>query len=156
MVTCQHAVQAQQPELAARLSAQLPDNPLGAMLQGQPEADRPAHATAPGDLPEALEARLQQLQSLPFGTLFCFHEDGQQRRLRLSWFSPATRHYLFIDPSGEHSRSWPAAHLAQALQDGTVRLLGEPTDTPLMERALQAIYRVLQRMEDGKPLPADS
>ena len=156
VVTCQHAVQAQQPELAARLSAQLPDNPLGAMLQGQPEADLPAYAFASGDLPEALEARLQQLQSLPFGTLFGFHEDGQQRRLRLSWFSPATRHYLFIDPSGEHSRSWPAAHLAQALQDGTVRLLGEPTDTPLMERALQAIYRVLQRMEDGKPLPADN
>ncbi|MBV2134498.1 DUF1631 domain-containing protein [Pseudomonas sp. MAP12] len=156
VVTCQHAVQAQQPELAARLSAQLPDNPLGAMLQGQPEAEQPAHPASSADVPEELEARLQQLQSLPFGTLFGFQEDGQQRRLRLSWFSPATRHYLFIDPSGEHSRSWPAAHLAQALLDGNVRLLGEPTDTPLMERALQAIYRVLQRMEDGKPLPADS
>ena len=37
------------------------------------------------------------------------------------------------------------------LHDGSVQLLGEPTDTPLMERALQAIYRVLQRLEEDQP-----
>ena len=145
VVTCQHAVQAQQPELAARLSAKLPDGPLGAMLQEQTAEEPRADAA----LPAALESQLRRVQALPFGSLFGFQEDGHLRRLRLSWFSPATGHYLFIDPSGEHSRSWPATRLAQALQDGSVRLLGEPNDTPLMERALQAIYRVLQRLEDS-------
>jgi len=145
IVACQHAVQAQQPELAARLSAKLPDGPLGAMLQEQTAEEPPADAA----LPAALESQLRRVQALPFGSLFGIQEDSHLRRLRLSWFSPATGHYLFIDPSGEHSRSWPATRLAQALQDGSVRLLGEPNDTPLMERALQAIYRVLQRLEDS-------
>lgn len=148
VVTCQHAVQAHQPELAARLQARLPDSPLGALLHEQDSEPSSPAAAAEDALPAELEAQLQQLQALPFGSLFAFHEDDQVRRLRLSWVSPATRHYLFIDPCGEHSRTWPAARLAQALQDGSVRLLGEPSDTPLMERALQAIYRVLQRLED--------
>ncbi|MNC57142.1 hypothetical protein D3C75_1067840 [compost metagenome] len=147
MVACQHAVQARQPELVAGLQARLPKSLLGTKLQAGPEDELPASDA----LTEELEAQLQQLQALPFGSLFGFHEDGQMRRLRLSWFSPATRRYLFIDPSGEHNRTWPAARLAQALHDGSVQLLGEPTDTPLMERALQAIYRVLQRLEEDQP-----
>lgn len=151
VVTCQHAVQTRQPELAASLQAAWPNSPLGALLH-DPEAAEPPTADGNGEtLPAHLEAQLQRLQALPFGSLFAFHEDQQVHRLRLSWVSPVTRHYLFIDPSGERSRTWSAARLAQALQDGSVRLLGEPTDTPLMERALQAIYRVLQRMEDGRP-----
>jgi hypothetical protein len=149
VVACQHAVQVRQPELVDGLQARLPKNLLGAQLQPPAEDELPASDA----LAEELEAQLQQLQALPFGSLFGFSEDGQIRRLRLSWVSPATRHYLFIDPSGEHNRTWPATRLAQALHDGSVQLLGEPTDTPLMERALQAIYRVLQRLEDG--LPAD-
>ncbi len=149
VVTCQHAVQARQPELAARLLARLPDSPLGALLHEQGE--NAEAAAGEGQLSAELEAQLEQLRALPFGSLFAFHEDGQVHRLRLSWVSPATRHYLFIDPCGEHSRTWPAAHLARALQDGSVRLLGEPSDTPLMERALQAIYRVLQRLEEPRP-----
>lgn len=146
VVTCQHAVQARQPELAARLQARLPDSPLGALLHEQGESE-----ASGATLPAELEAELQRLQALPFGSLFAFHEDGQLLRLRLSWVSPVSRHYLFIDPCGEHSRTWPAERLARALRDGQVRLLGEPSDTPLMERALQAIYRVLQRLEDGQP-----
>ena len=147
VVACQHAVQTRQPELVAGLQARLPKSLLGTKLQAGPEDALPASDA----LTEELEAQLQQLQTLPFGSLLGFHEDGQVRRLRLSWFSPATRRYLFIDPSGEHNRTWPAARLAQALHDGSVQLLGEPTDTPLMERALQAIYRVLQRLEEDQP-----
>ena len=152
VVACQHAVQARQPELVAGLETKLPDGTLGALLQPQGSDD---HAPLPdtsqdAELSPEQEAQLQRLQELPFGSLFGFSEEGQVHRLRLSWFSPASRHYLFIDPCGKHSRTWSAARLAQALQDGSVRLLGEPTDSPLMERALQAIYRVLQRLEDGK------
>lgn len=149
VVACQHAVQAGQPELVAGLAVKLPDNGLGALLPAQP----PAQAQADGEQPltPELEAQLRQLEGLPFGSLFGFLEDGQVRRLRLSWFSPASRHYLFIDPSGEHSRTWPAARLARGLQDGSVYLLGQPSDSPLMQRALQAIYRVLQRLEEGAP-----
>ena len=147
VVACQHAVQTRQPELVDDLLVRLPKSLLGAKLQAPPEDDLPASDA----LPEKLEAELHQLQALPFGSLFGFHENGQVRRLRLSWFSPATRRYLFIDPCGEHNRTWPAARLARALHDGSVQLLGEPTDTPLMERALQAIYRVLQRLEEDQP-----
>lgn len=149
VLACQHAVQSGQPELVAELRATLPASTLGAMQQDATSAAaNDAGTSADG---EAVQAQLAQLQALPFGSLFAFHEDGQVRRLRLSWFSPATGHYLFIDPSGEHNRSWPAERLASALLQGTVRVLGTPSDTPLMERALQAIYRVLQRMEDDSP-----
>lgn len=149
VVACQHAVQAGQPELVAELAMKLPENALGALLQPQANSEPPAGSEEP--LTPELEAQLRQLEGLPFGSLFGFLEDGQVRRLRLSWLSPASRHYLFIDPTGEHSRTWSAARLAQGLQDGSVYLLGQPSDSPLMQRALQAIYRVLQRLEDGPP-----
>lgn len=149
VIACQHAVQAGQPELVAELTVKLPDNSLGALLQ-PPAAPEPLTEEEEA-LPPELETLLRQLEGLPFGSLFGFLEDGQVHRLRLSWFSPASRHYLFIDPSGQHSRTWSAARLAQGLHDGSVYLLGQPSDSPLMQRALQAIYRVLQRLEDGQP-----
>lgn len=151
VVACQHAVQARQPELVAELRAKLPDNSLGALLQPQDSSTAQPDAERTENLPAELEVQLQRLEELPFGSLFGFLEDGQLRRLRLSWFSPASRHYLFIDPTGEHSRTWSATQLAHGLHDGSVYLLGQPSDSPLMQRALQAIYRVLQRLEDGQP-----
>lgn len=151
VIACQHAVQAGQPELVAALETKLPDNALGALLP-VPECDDPTPDGGRTDsLTPELEAQLRRLEELPFGSLFGFIENGQLHRLRLSWFSPASRHYLFIDPSGEHSRTWSAARLAQGLHDGSVYLLGQPSDSPLMQRALQAIYRVLQRLEDAQP-----
>ncbi|MFC5717761.1 DUF1631 domain-containing protein [Pseudomonas sp. GCM10022188] len=149
VVACQHAVQAGQPELVAELTIKLPESSLGALLQPQAAAESLSEEAE--NLPPEQEAQLRQLEALPFGSLFGFLEDGQVRRLRLSWFSPASRHYLFIDPTGEHSRTWSAARLAQGLHDGSVYLLGQPSDSPLMKRALQAIYRVLQRLEEGQP-----
>lgn len=151
VVACQHAVQAHQPELLSELTTRLPDNSLGALLQPHDSGATQADVEPVEPLAAELQAELQRLEELPFGSLFGFREDGQLRRLRLSWFSPASRHYLFIDPTGEHSRTWSAARLAQGLHEGSVCLLGQPSDSPLMQRALQAIYRVLQRMEEGQP-----
>src|SRR5690606_5529222 len=86
IVACQHAVQAQQPQLAARISSPLQASPLGAMLGEDAELAVPV----PGQetLPPRVRELIGQLEKIEFGTWFEFGQGKQQRTLKLSWFSP--------------------------------------------------------------------
>lgn len=113
------------------------------MLDGDGELERHAE--------QALSARgkalLEDLRKIEFGTWFEFADSQPPRRLKLSWFSPTTHNYMFVDHLGQRAAVKPIGLLALEMERGTVRLLGaESQETPLVDRALAAVYRMLQRI----------
>jgi len=143
LVACQHAVQAKQPQVAAQLKPTLPESPLGAML-GE---DAALATLAPRE--STLSARAQtlakELGHIEFGTWFEFVNGEQVRTLKLSWFSPTTRNYMFVDQSGQRVAIKPLTQLATEMEQGLARIVTPERGAPLVDRALTAIYRVLQR-----------
>ncbi|MEM1090234.1 MAG: DUF1631 domain-containing protein [Pseudomonadota bacterium] len=92
---------------------------------------------------EQLEAALRsQVESLEPGTWFQFStEDGGVQRAKLSWKSPITGNYLFVDQKGIKLADKPVAELAQELASGEAIAL---ETVPLFDRALEAIAERLQ------------
>jgi hypothetical protein len=143
LVACQHAVQAKQPQLAEQLKPTLPESPLGAMLgeDAHLAQQSPSRAT----LSPRGQALASELASVEFGTWFEFIQDNRSRVLKLSWFSPTTHNYMFVDNSGQRVAIKPLTLLAYEMEQGLARIIPPERAAPLMDRALTAIYRVLQR-----------
>jgi hypothetical protein len=74
-----------------------------------------------------------------------FVEGGKSRALKLSWFSPTTHNYMFVDHSGQRVAIKPLTLLASEMEKGLARIVTPERAAPLVDRALTAIYRVLQR-----------
>lgn len=144
LVACQHAVQAKQPQLAAQLKPTLPESPLGAMLGEDAELARQAPPRA--KLSTRAQALARELSSVEFGTWFEFVNGEQSRVLKLSWFSPTTHNYMFVDSHGQRVAVKPLTLLASEMERGLARIVTPERAAPLMDRALTAIYRVLQRI----------
>lgn len=151
IVACQHAVQAKQPKLAAGIQSQLQASQLGIMLGEDAELTKAAKPSSA--LSARAQAIIKELEQIEFGSWFEFSEGGQQRILKLSWFSPTTRNYMFVDHSGQRMAIKPITLLACEMEQGLVRRLPEERSTPLVDRALGAIYRALQRIT-GRNAPA--
>ncbi|MGE8500092.1 MAG: DUF1631 domain-containing protein [Pseudomonas sp.] len=143
LVACQHAVQAKQPQIAAKLNPTLLESPLGAML-GEDAALATLAPRVSGLSPRA-QMLVKELEQVEFGTWFEFVTDEQTRTLKLSWFSPTTHNYMFVDHSGQRVAIKPIAVLAGEMEQGLARIVPPERSTPLVDRALTAIYRVLQR-----------
>ncbi|MEK1907789.1 MAG: DUF1631 domain-containing protein [Pseudomonas sp.] len=143
IVACQHAVQAQQPQLAAQIKTKLPDSPLGAMLGEDAVLAEPAIPS--GTLSPRTQVLIKELQQIEFGTWFEFVQGEDTRALKLSWFSPTTHNYMFVDHSGQRVAIKPIRQLAQEMEQGLARIVTPERASPLVDRALSAIYRVLQR-----------
>lgn len=144
IVACQHAVQAQQPQLAAQLKIQLPESPLGAMLGEDAALAEPVKRDERALSPRT-QALIKELQHLEFGTWFEFVQGQETLTLKLSWFSPTTHNYMFVDHSGQRVAVKPIRQLASEMEQGQARIVAPERASPLMDRALNAIYRVLQR-----------
>ncbi|WP_445939152.1 DUF1631 domain-containing protein [Pseudomonas sp.] len=143
LVACQHAVQAKQPQVAALLKPTLPESPLGAML-GE-DAALATLAPRESTLSTRALALAKELGHIEFGTWFEFVNGEQVRTLKLSWFSPTTRNYMFVDQSGQRVAIKPLTQLATEMEQGLARIVTPERGAPLVDRALTAIYRVLQR-----------
>ncbi|MGB4074199.1 DUF1631 domain-containing protein [Pseudomonas sp.] len=143
LVACQHAVQAKQPQVAAQLKPNLPESPLGAML-GE-DAALATLAPRESTLSARAQALAKELGHIEFGTWFEFVNGEQVRTLKLSWFSPTTRNYMFVDQSGQRVAIKPLTQLATEMEQGLARIVTPDRGAPLVDRALTAIYRVLQR-----------
>lgn len=140
IVACQQAVQAQQAAQAENISSVIPDSPLGTML-GE---DKPSAATpAMGQLSDKAQEIAYTLEHISFGTWFEF--DSPPATLKLSWFSPTTRNYMFVDSSGQRVAIKPLTTLALEIEQGVARIMPEQQTTPLMDRALSAIQKIFQR-----------
>ncbi|WP_339523054.1 DUF1631 domain-containing protein [Pseudomonas sp. EA_35y_Pfl2_R111] len=143
LVACQHAVQAKQPQVAAQLKPTLPESPLAAML-GE-DAALATLAPRESTLSARAQALAKELGHIEFGTWFEFVNGQQVRTLKLSWFSPTTRNYMFVDQSGQRVAIKPLTQLATEMEQGLARIVTPERGAPLVDRALTAIYRVLQR-----------
>ncbi len=151
IVACQHAIQGQQPQLAARLKTQLPESPLGAMLGEDAVLAEPVREEEP--LSPRTQALVKELQRVEFGTWFEFIQGRESITLKLSWFSPTTHNYMFVDHGGQRVAVKPIRQLAREMEQGLARILTPERSNPLVDRALGAIYRVLQRIT-GRANPA--
>lgn len=141
--TCFHAVQAKAPQIADKIKHDLPPSQLGSMLGEDAPTTTPAKPSS--ELSAAAKARLKELDDLKFGTWFDIKHQQRLQRLKLSWFSPTTRKYMFVDQSGHRTLVMSREELAQALESQQASII-EPERKPLVDRALTTIYKVLQRI----------
>lgn len=140
LVACQHAVQAREPVLAEQINPKLPESPLGTMLGEDATLSAPLPV---GGLSEKAQQFANQLEHIDFGTWFEF--DSPAATLKLSWFSPTTRNYMFVDSSGQRVAIKALTSLAMELEQGIARIIIDTRATPLMDKAFNAIQKILQR-----------
>lgn len=153
LVACQYAAQAKQPQLADTFAPQLPPSTLGAML-GE-DAMLASLAPRESGLSARAQTFAQELMQIQFGTWFEFLTDNQPHLLKLSWFSPTTRNYMFVDHSGQRAAIKPLTLLATEMEQGLARIVPPESDAPLVDRALNAIYRALQRFSGHTSKPTN-
>jgi len=81
---------------------------------------------------------MQRVRSMKVGTWLQFEdpETGNQERAKLSWISPISGRYLFVNNKGLKVADKTADILARELESGDATLMD---DVPLFDRALGAI-----------------
>ncbi len=92
---------------------------------------------------EADDKYKEMVQELKTGTWMEFVEEGQPViRAKLSWISPITEKYLFVNSRGLKLTDKKGVELAAGLQDGSIKILQQ---VPLFDRALSAIASKLKK-----------
>ena len=116
----------------------------------QPVIDRDTAADEPADEEEIVEAPLDspewhQVQALQPGTWleFCL-PDETMTRAKLSWISPMSGRYLFVNRRGLKVADYAPRELAVLLTDGQARILAA---NALFDRAMTAIVGKLSQPE---------
>lgn len=146
IVACQHAVQAQDITLAESIGSADPLKPFSA----EPSTEQ-ADCTPPPISSLSAQARkiADRLQHIDFGTWFEF--DSPPATLKLSWFSPTTHNYMFVDSSGQRVAIKALTTLAIEMEQNTARILPKSGTVPLMDRALNAIQKIFQHFSYTVP-----
>ncbi|HEB95472.1 MAG TPA: DUF1631 domain-containing protein [Sedimenticola thiotaurini] len=108
------------------------------------QAEVPSEQDRPQQLNAEERAIVEQLGDVTFGTWFELEDDkGVPHRLKLSWFSPVTQKYMFVDKSGIQALVTPIEVLARQMHRGKARILTQPK-LPFVDRALEAIQNMLR------------
>ncbi len=133
---------------AASLSAPIPETGGENVLAALEEDNAPP--------PESVDPRTElQVRELKVGTWIEFRDaQGNTERAKLSWISPISAKYLFVNRKGLKVADKSAAQLAVELASGRAAVLEE---VPLFDRALDAIVERLkanQATRPGTPSPA--
>jgi len=128
-------------ELTARLKARTRLGDQGHAEDGS-RREEPQAPRSPAE-----EACYQQLRLLPFGTWFDFHtnQQGDTRRLRMSWFSQLTDNALFVNARGQKVAEYTLDTLARRMASGQLRVVNEGSGR-LIDRAWQATLRTLRSL----------
>ncbi|MCB1903856.1 MAG: DUF1631 domain-containing protein [Gammaproteobacteria bacterium] len=98
---------------------------------------------------EPLSTEVQQiintLKSVKFGTWFELEDDNRKlHQLKLSWFSPVTQKYMFVNKSGIQALVTPIERLATQMHAGRAKILKYPS-VPFVDRALESVLGMLQK-----------
>lgn len=144
LVACQHAVQAGQPGLASAMTLPPTASKLGAMLGDDAAALDLPRPNSP--LSQNGQRLIRELENIEFGTWFEFTGDDKRQVLKLSWYSPTTRNYMFVDMNGQRAAVKSISQLAMEMDQGTARRSKPDRTAPMVDRALTAVYRVLQQL----------
>ena len=113
--------------------------------EAEPEESSPEENVAiPPDSPE-----WQQVQALQPGTWLEFsHFEEAMTRAKLSWISPMSGRYLFVNRRGLKVADYSPQELAVLLIDGLARILAA---NALFDRALSAIVGRLSQSDNAAP-----
>ncbi|MDY6828652.1 MAG: DUF1631 domain-containing protein [Pseudomonadota bacterium] len=108
---------------------------------------RASDAAASSNFSPELQAAIADLRKVPFGTWFEFtiNAQGDTMRGKLSWFSPLTSRYMFVDQNGKQVGVRSLVSLANSILNGDARILSGPNRKPFMDRATDAIMDLLKR-----------
>jgi hypothetical protein len=99
-------------------------------------------ATPP--LSDQEKTMVETLKKARFGTWFELEDDtGKTHCLKLSWFSPVTAKYMFVDKSGIKALVTPIDVLARQMCKGKGRIIRYPS-APFVDRALKTVFRMLR------------
>lgn len=104
------------------------------------------------------QSACERIKQLPFGTWFEFtiNQQGDKVRRRMSWFSPATGHTLFVNHRGQRLGEYSLIWLARELQRGNVQIV-EANRESLIDRAWSAIVGALKSFAGrGETSPPNS
>ena len=86
-----------------------------------------------------------KLASVEFGTWFeIADKDKQPRQLKLSWYSPVTKKYMFVDRSGVQAVVISSNELVRHISNRTAKII-KPSQTPFVDNALNTIKSMLTR-----------
>lgn len=98
----------------------------------------------PEIIPPGEQTLIDALRTVKFGTLFDFtiNEQGDMRRLKLSWYSQVTSNYMFVDQLGVKVAVYTVRELAGALLEGKAIWVKE-RNKPFFEWALDAVRNIL-------------
>ncbi|MHB1895735.1 MAG: DUF1631 domain-containing protein [Metallibacterium sp.] len=117
----------------------------------EPEPVIPLAAVQPDSTeaePAASSEALDAVRALKSGCWFEFNgDDGSRERAKLSWISPISGRYLFVNRRGLKVADKAAAQLATEIESGRAVLLEE---VPLFDRALDAI---VERLRSAQTAP---
>ncbi len=138
------------PAVAAPASGALAQSPVEEAVLA-PVPDEPE---TPADVPPEDE-HLQAVRELKVGSWIEFVDaSGQRERAKLSWISPISAKYLFVNRRGLKVCDKTVRALAAELRDGSAVVLEE---VPLFDRALDAIVARLRHSSEaaaaGSPQP---
>jgi hypothetical protein len=145
------------PAAAAAIPAPDPETVLGISTASQPaiteQIDEELDDLDADDIAVDIDATsLQQVRDLKIGAWIEFTDGaGNHERAKLSWLSPISGKYLFVNRRGLKVADRTAVQLATELHAGEARILEE---VPLFDRALDAIVdRLRKTQETEHPQP---
>jgi len=98
---------------------------------------------------------LQKLDQIKCGSWFEYRIKGRKgtRRIKLSWYSPTTKKYMFVDHNGIQATVMSAQVLVRDLCEGNARILGG-VQIPFVSRAFRTIKDKLQQTLSAAPSPS--
>ncbi|MDD5036817.1 MAG: DUF1631 domain-containing protein [Methylococcaceae bacterium] len=108
------------------------------------EAPRDRHAPLTQDADTEMQKIIEQLQTIKPGLWFELYDPKKRQKLRakLSWYSPQTSYYIFVNQAGVQMAIKSVRTLAKEIHSGESRIL-PMTQLPLMNRAMETINSLL-------------
>ncbi|MDF1530411.1 MAG: DUF1631 family protein, partial [Sedimenticola sp.] len=114
------------------------------IIKPMPSEDNEDKKTPPAVSEQELDMQ-QTLRKIKFGTWFELTDDNNKiRRLKLSWFSPITHKYMFVDRFGIQAYITPSEELAKQLCEGKASII-KTNGIPFVSKALKTIHNILQK-----------
>jgi hypothetical protein len=103
------------------------------------------------DADPVLLAIVDELKALKLGASFEFtdQEKNQKLRAKLSWYSPKTSYYIFVNQAGIQVAVKSLRTLAMEIRRGETRIVPQARK-PLMDRALETIYTLLHSPDESE------
>ena len=145
-------VAARKPTVAAKPAAAEPAPPPKAIWEDV-EVTTPEEPEHPflRDADPIMLAIVDELKAIKLGATFEFTDVVRNRKTRakLSWYSPKTSYYIFVNQAGIQVAIKSLRTLAKEMRRGETRIV-PPARKPLMDRALETIYSVLHSPDESK------